>query len=124
VMMVRARRFPTYCDPFSSAQEVHDLARRYLEAKRPITDEQCLAAGSELLQGIDLRTNLRTVYRWKLESFIPRFSWARTFPDGISDGPMEHAIQTAREATLSDDRTICHALRTLDRLHYVGIPVA
>jgi hypothetical protein len=120
------RRFPTYSDPFSTAQEVHDLARRYLElnAKRPITDEQCLAAGSALLQGIDLRTKLRTVFRWKLESFIPRIPWARTFPDGISDAPMQDAIQAAREATLSDDRTIRHALRTLDGLPHVGIPVA
>lgn len=120
------RRLPAYSDPFLGAQDVYGLEARYLElnAERPITDAQCLAAGLALLQDIDLRANLRIVYHWKLESFVHRFSWVRSFPDVLSDRQIEQAVRAARQAVLGDERTVCVALQALDGFPHVGIPVA
>jgi len=120
------RTLPTYTSPFSSREEILPLVHEYLEwdAKSQITEDKCLHAGRALLDGVAVRDNLRTVYQWKLQAFIRRFSRARAFADGIGDGIIESAVNAAREATLSDDGTIRFALQALDKIPGVGIPVA
>ena len=116
-----------YKNPFRTKQQICDLAKRYLEtdAHKDITDKACLAARSALLEGLDERRNLRIVVHWKLQSFIERFAWVRHFPNDLIDDEISHALIPARKMiNPSDGRTICHALRVLDSLPRVGIPVA
>ena len=112
--------------PFSDAHQVRDLVRRYLlrDANQPITDAQILAAGAAILRGEDLRGNLRLVFRWKLESFLPRFPWVRSFPDSIPDATLINAVAIARKALPTDKASVRAALQKLDDIPYVGVPVA
>jgi hypothetical protein len=90
---------------FQSAKQVCDLIRRREEERKAKKQKENLvdrkdvfAAGKKLLNGINVRSNLRFVYQWKLRKFVRRFKWARDFPDGISDAVLKDAIQAARRA--------------------------
>jgi hypothetical protein len=66
----------SFTSPFSSTQQIHDLVARYLaeDAKQEVKDADVLVAGANLLRNIDIRSNLRAIYRWKLQSFVKRFA--------------------------------------------------
>src|SRR3970040_983077 len=98
-------RQPTKFRPaFKSAEEVRDLIRRRVYERnakpRPvrIEREQAFEAGKNLLRGVDVRSNLRCIYRWKLGSFIRRFKWVKAFPEGVSEWALNNAISLAQEA--------------------------
>ena len=120
------RQLPSYHNPFSSAQEIHDLARRYMQidAARTITEQGFLNAGNALLRGTNERVNLRVIFRWKMEAYIHRFGWVREFPDSLTDNQIEDALNAARSATLMDSQTVSQAFMALDNLPHVGVPVA
>ncbi|MGB8278283.1 MAG: hypothetical protein WCF20_10200 [Methylovirgula sp.] len=88
-------------------------------------EEKFLSAGQKLLNGIDLRHNFYEIYRWKLQSF---FKWLFRRLSGflaqLSDHQIEEAIATARLATRDMPNSVIDALKTLDCLPGVGIPVA
>ena len=118
---------PGYAIPFENRQQVIALEQRYLEgdARALYPDAAALAAGEAILSNDNLRENLRIVFRWKLQSFLKKFKWVKKFPGNeISDNQIREAIDVARNADCADPRTIETALRVLDALPYVGIPVA
>jgi hypothetical protein len=124
------RKFPrqrtAFCSPFLSDQQVRILVQKYRarDARQPITDAQILIAGENLMRGIDLRSNLRLIYQWKLESFLRRFQWAQEFPDGVSDDMLIKAVAAARIANPSDISSVRIALTAFTTIRYVGVPVA
>jgi hypothetical protein len=83
-----------------------------------------LAAGASLLRNVDIRSNLRFIFRWKLQSFKNRFPWVRAWPDGIPEEKLSEAVTAAQKATMSNEESIRDALQKLDNLPYVGVPVA
>jgi hypothetical protein len=98
-----------YKSPFKTKQRICELSNCYLEAdaKKPITDQQCLCAGAALRTGYDERSNLRIVVRWKLQTFVKRFEWVRDFPNNLMDQEISHALIPARDMIdFSDDRTV------------------
>jgi hypothetical protein len=115
-----------YVNPFADREHVLDLEERYLQedSKRFYPDHVALSAGERIRNGRDLRGNLQKIFRWKLESFLYRFPWVRQFPDGVSDVQLRVAIEAAMDANRDEPRTILEAIRVLDDLEYVGIPVA
>jgi thermostable 8-oxoguanine DNA glycosylase len=94
--------------------------------QNPINREQVFAAGKSLLNGMDARSNLRFIYRWKLRSFIRRFKWVREFPDTVSDAVLNDAIKAAREAVKnpSEKELVRVALVALEKMKHVGVPVS
>ena len=117
---------PQFCSPFSTLQEVHNLIGRHraADAKAKVRDAEMLAAGKKLRRGVQIRESIRCIYRWKLQSFLHRFAWAKSFPDGISDEVPNDAVQVAQEATPSNEASVRTALSKLDEIRGVGIPVA
>lgn len=126
-------RQPTeFRSAFKSAQEVCDLIRRREEEKKakPTSDriqrDQAFEAGRNILLGVDVRSNLRTIYRWKLGSFVHRFEWVKAFPDGISDQMLNNAVSLAQKAvkTPDDEGSVREVLEALTAIRGVRVPVA
>jgi hypothetical protein len=111
-----------FVTPFRDSEHAVACTRRYLErdAGQPIRDAEVLTAGQNLLRGVEVRANLRLVFRWKLESFIHRFEWVRSFPDNIEDAVLDCALQVARNFNNSDAIMVS----VLDAIPRVGVPVA
>jgi hypothetical protein len=128
--MVSARtpsRFPKFACPFSTKKDLLAETAKYLEgdAKKEITDRDCLRAGSGILQNDDLRENVRIVYRWKLESFRKRFEWVDRFPVDVTEQQISHALAPARALhDQSSDSDVRYTINVLTCLPGVGIPVA
>ncbi|HEY1613109.1 MAG TPA: hypothetical protein VGF97_05360 [Rhizomicrobium sp.] len=121
-----AKEIPRYQSPFSTSRQIILLSHKYAatDEQHPITERDCLNAGEMIVQGTNERANLQIIFRWKLQAF-ERFPWVRDWPaDFILDEELSHALIPARRVNLSDYRTICHALRTISSLPYVGVPVA
>ena len=123
---LHSRAIPIYHNPFASANEIRELANRYVQvdAKNPITEQHCLDAGCKLRQGLEERTSLRTIFRWKLQAYLRRFSRFRDFPCSLANEEITFALAPARTVDFSNNHSISHALRVLDSLPYVGVPVA
>jgi thermostable 8-oxoguanine DNA glycosylase len=98
-----------------------DLIDRPPSATPKVKTEEMLKAGQTLQRGFDIES-IRTIYRWKLQSFL-RFPWVKAFPDKVSD-ELKDAIEAARKATYSDKQSVRDALKKLDAIPWVGIPVA
>jgi hypothetical protein len=121
----RIRHLPQYQRPFESSDQVRALAARYLQSRALITDDECLRAGFELLNGRELRLNLRLIFQWKLQSFIKRFRWVREFPDEIKmpNESLERILAIIKSASAGEEAAL-NALQELDRLKFVNVPVA
>jgi hypothetical protein len=117
---------PQFCSPFSTLQEVRKFIGRHraADAKAKVRDAEMLAAGKKLRRGVQIRESIRCIYRWKLQSFLHRFAWVKSFPDGISDEVLNVAVQAAQEATPSNEASVRTALNKLDEIRGVAIPVA
>lgn len=118
---------PKYSNPFADRRQVIDFEQRYLkgDAKSQYPDSAALAAGQAILKHDNMRENLQIIFRWKLQSFLKRFNWVTEFPSTeISDNQIQEAMDAAQNADCDVPRTIEKALRILDALTYVGIPVA
>jgi len=117
---------PTYASPFTEQQQVLDLEQRYLQGDTSVySDEVALAAGNGIRARSELRKNLQTIFRWKLQTFLKRkWQWVVEFPSkDVSDSQIEAAVSTALAST-DDPKTIIEAIRAFDDLPCVGIPVA
>jgi hypothetical protein len=117
---------------FKSAQEVRDLIKRREAEKKakPTSDriqrEQAFEAGKNLLRGVDVRVNLRCIYRWKLGSFVRRFEWVKAFPDGVPVKLLDNAVLLARRAIENphDKDSVREALEAFTAIRGVRVPVA
>jgi hypothetical protein len=103
-----------------------EAERKENPGQNPISRDQVFAAGKNLLSSIDVRSNLRFIYRWKLRSFARRFKWVNEFPDGISDTVLNDAILAAQKAVQnpSDKSLVRAALKAFGQMQGVGVPVA
>ncbi len=124
---------PTAFRPvFKGAQEVRDLIQRRIKERNAkptpgrIEREQVFEAGRNLLRGIDVRSNLRCIYRWKLGSFVRRFKWVKDFPDGVSEQVLNNAVSLAQKAVENplDKDSVRTALEAFKALRGVRVPVA
>lgn len=115
-----------FSSPFQSATDALKLEACYLvrDEYQSIKDRDVLSAGRALLtENAASRCHLRTIFRWKLESFL-RYPQNRDWPSGISEQSIQDAVSVARNVRGDDDISITGALTALDALPYVGIPVA
>jgi len=114
---------PQYQLPFTSEEQIGSLVREYNQSDATLRwpDHKALEAGSRIAAGDFSSENLQQIYWWKLESFFDRFEWVRQFPAPNDASKVELALRAAKEA---DDSTVLTALRTLDDLQGVGVPVA
>jgi hypothetical protein len=117
---------PNYRNPFVVRKEIDDLERCYLQkdAKRSYPDLAALAAGAAIRNRVEVRENLKQIFRWKLETFLKRrIRFVIEFPQHISDCQIEKTIDTALLA-IDQPNSVGEALRAFDDLPGVGIPVA
>jgi thermostable 8-oxoguanine DNA glycosylase len=119
-----------FCSPFNSANEVRvHIERRRAEReasprkRNPIRREEAFAAGTNVDRGIDVRMNLKKIYKWKMKAF-QRFHL--DFPDRITDEELNTAIEAARNAIRNpqDKRAVFVALDALKSLRGIGVPTA
>jgi thermostable 8-oxoguanine DNA glycosylase len=119
-----------FCSAFNSANEVRvhiERRRAEREAKprqrNPIPREEAFAAGTDVDRGIDVRSNLQKIYKWKMKAF-QRFH--SDFPDRLTDEELNEAIEAARNAIRNphDERAILVALDALKSLRGIGVPTA
>jgi len=116
---------PRYINPFSGRNDVREWACLYLrdDKKAKYPDRLGMAAGTGIRDGENLRKHLQTIYRWKTQSFL-RFPKIKSFPDDLSDEEIEIALRAALGAKAGHPEHIQIALRSLDDLPGVSIPVA
>jgi hypothetical protein len=108
--------------PFRSADQAHGFLQRYTEEER-IADEEAFHAGEKLMQGIDVRSNLRLVYRRKRQPFS-QVHLVRKFLEDVEDSWLENALTAVRKAQISDEASVLVALIKLVAIPGVGITVA
>jgi thermostable 8-oxoguanine DNA glycosylase len=115
--------YPKY-KKFTDKSKVLLLEQQYLNDISEYPDEKALTAGQAILAYENLQENAQTIFRWKLQSYWKRnFRWMKEFSE-IFENQLLPAMDAAIHADDDEPRTVIQALRVLDDLRGVGIPVA
>jgi hypothetical protein len=103
--MRRTPQFRLECDP----SEIDGLAERY----GPEQDDEAFKAGASIAGGDYSRENLKAIVRWKSPRRIALI-------DDNTDAEISSALRVASDASTTERS----AVKALDGLHGVGVPVA
>jgi hypothetical protein len=123
------RSTTSFCSPLLTIEQIHGLLRRQKEASlgKPENKpkyEDARIAGENLQRRIDVRSNLRVIYRWKLKAFFHRFRWVGEFPDKVSNESLNKALEAALKARALDEPSIRTALEAFISIKGVRVPTA